>query len=222
MSFHPHTCHNSHCWLPSLVPSSWKTSCIYASFGLPDLAHQTWPICEFFDIMASCAWRMGSGSREEAILQYHCQHAFPLMEAPHSKKFLVGGTQLQSNVIASSLLHYPRYQMHHSHYRKSIRGLAYKKERNMKGLPPRQQKVYLKERVSRWSVTHMCKRLLKNRNGINYCHTVSPLIALSFPHYYLIAHKTQFQRKRSGCSQNGWIFWVAFQPGSDSSRHVRF
>lgn len=122
MSFHPHTCQDSHCWLPSPVPSSWETSRIYASFPLGDLAHQTWPVCEFFDIMASCAWWMGSWSSEEAIVWYCCQHAFAFMEAPHSKKCLVGGTQLQSNVIASSLSHYPRCQMHNSHHMKSNSG----------------------------------------------------------------------------------------------------
>lgn len=49
-------------------------------------------------------------------MPYCCQHGFPLLEVSHSKKCLVGGTQLQSHVTASSLLHYPRCQMHHSPY----------------------------------------------------------------------------------------------------------
>lgn len=129
-------------------------------FPLGDLAHQTWPVCEFFDIMASCAWWMGSWSREEAIVRYCCQHAFPFMLAPYSKKCFVGGTQLQHNVTASAA---------------------------------------------------QCHRIFPVALP-KHCLSIDCILFLS-----LLCHlwnSTSFQRKTCGCSQNGWIFWMAFQPGS--------
>ena len=43
----------------------------------------------------------------------------------------------------------------------------------------------------------MQKSLLKNKNVLNYCHTVSLLIALSFSHYY-ITYETQLPSKERG------------------------
>lgn len=134
------------------------------------------------------------------------------MEAPHSKKCLVGGTQLQSNVIASSLSHYPRCQTHNSHHMKSNSGSCLRERKKHEVyLPCKEKFAYSTERISRGSELPMCRRLLKNRNVLNYHHSVSLLIALSFSQYY-ITYETQRRSKERGGDAHrmgeyfGWLF----------------
>lgn len=129
MSFHPYTSENSYCCIPSPATRSshlviWPTrhqKCINTLILWPALLNK---------------WSHGGERSHSSVLLP--TDTFPFMEA-HSNKCLVGGTQLQSNVIASSSSHYPRCWMHHSHHFKSDSGSCLweeKHERNVLNYDP--------------------------------------------------------------------------------------